>query len=156
MVSLQAYVLVIVDIFFGIKMYFMFHFLLVSKFTIGILTILFIYKWYQHLFFQLQFAFIGIIIHFVDFKKFQNLFLKVISKFFKICLICIAYMQGELNISSIHRFMLSVLYILRSLISLVYVVHVCRGNLTSPSLSLIHIWRCRRSTLCRSRWSPYH
>ena len=25
-----------------------------------------------------------------------------------------------------------------------------------PHLSLIHIWRCRRSTLCRSRWSPYH
>ena len=25
-----------------------------------------------------------------------------------------------------------------------------------PYLSLIHIWRCRRSTLCRSRWSPYH
>ena len=23
-------------------------------------------------------------------------------------------------------------------------------------LSLIHIWRCRRSTLCRSRWSPDH
>ena len=23
-------------------------------------------------------------------------------------------------------------------------------------LSLIHIWRCRRSTLCRSLWSPYH
>ena len=27
---------------------------------------------------------------------------------------------------------------------------------TSHTLSLIHIWRCRRSTLCRSRWSPYH
>ena len=27
---------------------------------------------------------------------------------------------------------------------------------TSQRLSLIHIWRCRRSTLCRSRWSPYH
>ena len=26
----------------------------------------------------------------------------------------------------------------------------------SLNLSLIHIWRCRRSTLCRSRWSPYH
>ena len=26
----------------------------------------------------------------------------------------------------------------------------------SQQLSLIHIWRCRRSTLCRSRWSPYH
>ena len=26
----------------------------------------------------------------------------------------------------------------------------------SLGLSLIHIWRCRRSTLCRSRWSPYH
>ena len=25
-----------------------------------------------------------------------------------------------------------------------------------PLLSLIHICRCRRSTLCRSRWSPYH
>ena len=23
-------------------------------------------------------------------------------------------------------------------------------------LSLIHILRCRRTTLCRSRWSPYH
>ena len=28
--------------------------------------------------------------------------------------------------------------------------------LTAELLSLIHIWRCRRSTLCRSRWSPYH
>ena len=27
---------------------------------------------------------------------------------------------------------------------------------TILTLSLIHIWRCRRSTLCRSRWSPYH
>ena len=32
-----------------------------------------------------------------------------------------------------------------------------QGNTKTPdSLSLIHIWRCRRSTLCRSRWSPYH
>ena len=26
----------------------------------------------------------------------------------------------------------------------------------SWSLSLIHIWRCRRIRRCRSRWSPYH
>ena len=26
----------------------------------------------------------------------------------------------------------------------------------SLSLSLIHIWRCRRYAVCRSRWSPYH
>ena len=26
----------------------------------------------------------------------------------------------------------------------------------SLALSLIHIWRCRRYSLCRSRWSPYH
>ena len=26
----------------------------------------------------------------------------------------------------------------------------------SFGLSLIHIWRCRRYSLCRSRWSPYH
>ena len=30
------------------------------------------------------------------------------------------------------------------------------GNSPPGGLSLIHIWRCRRSTLCRSRWSPYH
>ena len=24
------------------------------------------------------------------------------------------------------------------------------------NLSLIHIWRCRRYAVCRSRWSPYH
>ena len=29
-------------------------------------------------------------------------------------------------------------------------------NWSFHCLSLIHIWRCRRSTLCRSRWSPYH
>ena len=27
---------------------------------------------------------------------------------------------------------------------------------TAIILSLIHIWRCRRSYACRSRWSPYH
>ena len=31
-----------------------------------------------------------------------------------------------------------------------------RCRVHSCGLSLIHIWRCRRSTLCRSRWSPYH
>ena len=31
-----------------------------------------------------------------------------------------------------------------------------RGTQGAWKLSLIHIWRCRRSTLCRSRWSPYH
>ena len=30
-----------------------------------------------------------------------------------------------------------------------------KGDTPSP-LSLIHIWRCRRSYACRSRWSPYH
>ena len=40
-----------------------------------------------------------------------------------------------------------------------YLVVNCAGLQTfwTPLvLSLIHIWRCRRSTLCRSRWSPYH
>ena len=36
-------------------------------------------------------------------------------------------------------------------------VYACFTCITNPlTLSLIHIWRCRRSTLCRSRWSPYH
>ena len=34
---------------------------------------------------------------------------------------------------------------------------VVLGPLKAPrSLSLIHIWRCRRYAVCRSRWSPYH
>ena len=37
------------------------------------------------------------------------------------------------------------------LLPIVSIVH-----LSVFRLSLIHIWRCRRSTLCRSRWSPYH
>ena len=41
-----------------------------------------------------------------------------------------------------------------------YRVHrvTSRRQMMGPllQLSLIHIWRCRRSTLCRSRWSPYH
>ena len=38
--------------------------------------------------------------------------------------------------------------------NLVYKVRVI--TCTLMSLSLIHIWRCRRYSLCRSRWSPYH
>ena len=33
----------------------------------------------------------------------------------------------------------------------------CINIYYKPSyLSLIHIWRCRRYAVCRSRWSPYH
>ncbi len=33
---------------------------------------------------------------------------------------------------------------------------VADREVRSINLFLIHIRRCRRSTLCRSRWSPYH
>ena len=29
-------------------------------------------------------------------------------------------------------------------------------TINNYNLSLIHIWRCRRYSLCRCRWSPYH
>ena len=32
----------------------------------------------------------------------------------------------------------------------------CRPSWAPHRLSLIHIWRCRRYAVCRSRWSPYH
>ena len=35
-------------------------------------------------------------------------------------------------------------------------VYDTSGPYTDPQLSLIHICRCRRYSLCRSRWSPYH
>ena len=34
--------------------------------------------------------------------------------------------------------------------------HIILIETTHQQLSLIHIWRCRRSYACRSRWSPYH
>ena len=41
-------------------------------------------------------------------------------------------------------------------IIIIYVLPARRLVRSELDLSLIHIWRCRRSTLCRSRWSPYH
>jgi len=49
-------------------------------------------------------------------------------------LICIAYMQGELNIFAIYRFMLSVSL---SLTALFYVLHVCRRSFISPFINCI-------------------
>ena len=37
-----------------------------------------------------------------------------------------------------------------------FILNLCKLTTFPKTLSLIHIWRCRRSTLCRSRWSPYH
>ena len=34
--------------------------------------------------------------------------------------------------------------------------NICGAAFTERGLSLIHIWCCRRYSLCRSRWSPYH
>ena len=31
-----------------------------------------------------------------------------------------------------------------------------KNKIELVGLSLIHIWRCRRYAVCRSRWSPYH
>ena len=71
--------------------YFQFH--MVSK-SCDILKILFMYKWY------IKICFITLII--------IKICLSIITTCVKNVLICIAYMQGELNISSIYRFMLNV------------------------------------------------
>ena len=102
-----------------------FHFLLVSKIKLvsryfqlvsfSILKVLFTFNWYLK-----NILFI--------FNWYHNLVSKV--------LICITYMQGELNIFSIYRFMLSVCQ-LRSLTALLYVLHVCRRSFTSPFIHFI-------------------
>ena len=46
-------------------------------------------------------------------------------------------------------------FICRSFLVSVHLLWIF-STLSLTHLSLIHIWRCRRSTLCRSRWSPYH
>ena len=41
-------------------------------------------------------------------------------------------------------------------LSWVRFIYVIKIQVKIPNLSLIHIWRCRRYAVCRSRWSPYH
>ena len=54
----------------------------------------------------------------------------------------------------------AILCFLTNLIILIYPLHVTYWPhitfLNPFHLSLIHIWRCRRYAVCRSRWSPYH
>ena len=101
------------------------------------LKILFIYKWYLKIYFVL--------------------------KWFQILLIYIAYMQGELNISSIYRFILSVSCI-KELDIFSLCDTLCKGSLTSPLMhcilcfmwvrvlsSLLHVMHvCRGANLLSS------
>ena len=72
------------------------------------------------------------------------------------------YIQFYLQIASFPSFTYffynSQSYLSRSLLSLFlsFLTDLSFTNVFISFLSLIHIWRCRRSTLCRSRWSPYH
>ena len=43
-----------------------------------------------------------------------------------------------------------------SIVSGVRILFLFAISFFISSLSLIHIWRCRRLLTCRSRWSPYH
>ena len=45
---------------------------------------------------------------------------------------------------------------LNTLVDKGYLKQIVVDKQSFYDLSLIHICRCRRSTLCRSRWSPYH
>ena len=47
-------------------------------------------------------------------------------------------------------------YAKRSGLNVIIVEKQFPGGKIALTLSLIHIWRCRRYSLCRSRWSPYH
>ena len=44
----------------------------------------------------------------------------------------------------------------RTFLLLFSAFHLFLQEERNNSLSLIHIWRCRRNSACRSRWSPYH
>ena len=45
---------------------------------------------------------------------------------------------------------------MQNCLTTVCLLHIQETTSVLLDLSLIHIWRCRRSTLCRSRWSPDH
>ena len=58
---------------------------------------------------------------------------------------------------STSRFMLHLMLHVMTYV-LLHVVLASSCDVACPHhvLSLIHIWRCRRYAVCRSRWSPYH
>ena len=66
-----------------------------------------------------------------------------------LCSACVIHLHVKL-MNEI-RFKTVQCYLIYTIIQL-----TCSCTSSYDQLSLIHIWRCRRSTLCRSRWSPYH
>ena len=135
--TLQAYALLSIGIFFGIKMYFMFHLQLISKSSIGILKNFFYLQVVPTFVLSTTICF-KLISKFIllTSRNFKILFW-VVSKFsLKICWYVLLICKRSLT-SALYRFILSVFYILRSLTSLLYVLHVCRGSLTSPSIHCI-------------------
>ena len=50
----------------------------------------------------------------------------------------------------------SITWIFVTVMDLDKVLHKIEESEMPQILSLIHILRCRRYSLCRSRWSPYH
>eukprot|EP00826_Nyctotherus_ovalis_P043909 TRINITY_DN4687_c0_g4_i5.p1 TRINITY_DN4687_c0_g4~~TRINITY_DN4687_c0_g4_i5.p1 ORF type:complete len:162 (-),score=23.58 TRINITY_DN4687_c0_g4_i5:27-512(-) len=67
--------------------------------------------------------------------------------------------KGLFQMALLFMTMLSIFF--ASYLSPAYIYHWIRGQNTLKiyvmyNLSLIHICRCRRYAVCRSRWSPYH
>ena len=69
----------------------------------------------------------------------------------KVCVTCLILIHDNSNIQHSQNDYIS---IIRKDWSFIGKLNKVQRNILC--LSLIHIWRCRRSTLCRSRWSPYH
>ena len=102
--------------------------------------------------------------HFFKWKlhcKFQSLPLPLYAGNVSTGPLSLQQLQSEANVwpKSQYQFFFS-LSALKSeisfLTSVIYLNIKKKFLILSFFLSLIHIWRCRRSTLCRSRWSPYH
>ena len=95
------------------------------------------------------------ILNFISRAFIINLFLKLISPtvIFIVLIINHWVRAGRKNISTRSSLRGSQSSLSYALISIWPIMLI---NWAARLLSLIHIWRCRRSTLCRSRWSPYH
>ena len=138
----------------------MFQFQLVSKisnfnwyqkcFTLYLVSKFIIYfNWYQNI---KYFTFIGIMFQKSSigilkfclftvlpkfcFKKFQNFALSIIKILFKVCWYVLPICKGSLT-SLLYIDSCWMYLVLRSLTSLLYVIHVCRGSFTSPLMHCI-------------------
>ena len=123
----------------------------------------FVFQFHTQGFFSFGFDFFDLCLSFI----FRSLFMIVVELMWIISVYFICQSNVNFNSRLCKFFLLNFSWIFVSILISIFLIHGCCITLQLfqcvffsitmvLKLSLIHIWRCRRYSLCRSRWSPYH